>query len=180
VLVPCFLLFLCFRKATQEIFSELDETKAKVPIFPGTRRSPKQRRRGARGQSHHRVAWATPGRATRWCGPLVHPLTLPFHLYILLDEKTLKARTLFQKIYCKPPSSSMQDREGPEVLPGTLPERGITTGGLLHHHACLWSDVWYVSNVSIIFDTPCLFIHHLLCVLITLHGVFMHFPELTY
>jgi hypothetical protein len=45
-----FLLFLCFRKVTQEIFSELDETKAKVPIFPDTRRSPKQRRRGARGQ----------------------------------------------------------------------------------------------------------------------------------
>jgi hypothetical protein len=29
-----FLLFLCFRKATQEIFSELDETKARIPIFP--------------------------------------------------------------------------------------------------------------------------------------------------
>jgi hypothetical protein len=29
--VPCFLLFLCFRKVTQEIFSELDETKAKHP-----------------------------------------------------------------------------------------------------------------------------------------------------
>jgi hypothetical protein len=27
--VPCFLLFLCFRKVTREIFSELDETKAK-------------------------------------------------------------------------------------------------------------------------------------------------------
>jgi hypothetical protein len=25
-------------------------------------------------------------------------------------------------------------------------------------------DSWYVSNVSIIFDAPCLFIHHLLCV----------------
>jgi hypothetical protein len=24
---------------------------------------------------------------------------------------------------------------------GTLPERGIITGGLLHHHACLRSDV---------------------------------------
>jgi hypothetical protein len=24
-------------------------------------------------------------------------------------------------------------------------------------------DAWYVSNVSIIFDAPCLFIHHLLC-----------------
>jgi hypothetical protein len=29
--VPCFLLFLCFKKVTQEIFSELDETKAEHP-----------------------------------------------------------------------------------------------------------------------------------------------------
>jgi hypothetical protein len=28
---PCFLLFLCFRKVTQEIFSELDETKDEHP-----------------------------------------------------------------------------------------------------------------------------------------------------
>jgi hypothetical protein len=27
-------------------------------------------------------------------------------------------------------------------------------------------DAWYVSNVSIIFDAPCLFMHHLLCVLL--------------
>jgi hypothetical protein len=27
---------------------------------------------------------------------------------------------------------------------GTLPERGIIIGGLLHHHACLQSDVWVV------------------------------------
>jgi hypothetical protein len=27
-------------------------------------------------------------------------------------------------------------------------------------------DAWYVSNVSIIFDAPCLFIHHLFCVLL--------------
>jgi hypothetical protein len=53
-----FLLFLCFRKATYEIFSELDETKAKIPIFPGASRSPKQRRRGTRGWLHHPMAWA--------------------------------------------------------------------------------------------------------------------------
>jgi hypothetical protein len=58
--VPYFLLFLCFRKATQEIFSELDETKAKVPIFSDTRRSPKRRRRGTRGQAHHRVVRPSP------------------------------------------------------------------------------------------------------------------------
>jgi hypothetical protein len=27
-------------------------------------------------------------------------------------------------------------------------------------------DAWYISNVSIIFYAPCLFIHHLLCVLL--------------
>jgi hypothetical protein len=27
-------------------------------------------------------------------------------------------------------------------------------------------ETWYISNVSIIFDAPCLFIHHLLCVLV--------------
>jgi hypothetical protein len=60
VSVPCFLLFLYFRKATQEIFSELDKTKAKVPIFPEAWRSPKQRRRGARRRPCHPMARATP------------------------------------------------------------------------------------------------------------------------
>jgi hypothetical protein len=94
----------------------------------------------------HPMPWHEPplGRARLWGGPLVHPLTLSFRLYILLDEKTLKARTLFEKTYCKPPPSSTKDREGPEALPGTLPEREITTGGLLHLHACLQSDVWVV------------------------------------
>jgi hypothetical protein len=46
--VPCFVLFLCFRKGTQEIFLELDKTKPEVPISPDTRRSPKKIRRGPR------------------------------------------------------------------------------------------------------------------------------------
>jgi hypothetical protein len=50
VSVSYFLLFLCFRKVTQEIFSELDETKAKPPIFTEASRRPKMRRRGARSQ----------------------------------------------------------------------------------------------------------------------------------
>jgi hypothetical protein len=52
---------LCFRKATQEIFSELDKTKAEPPIFPDTRQSPKMRRRGARGRPHPRAARPSPG-----------------------------------------------------------------------------------------------------------------------
>jgi hypothetical protein len=86
----CYLLFLCFRKVTQEIFSELDETKAEVPILLTRRRSPKERwRRPGGGRT---IGWRgpPPGRATRWCGPLVHPLTSPFRLYILSEVKTLE------------------------------------------------------------------------------------------
>ena len=47
----CFLLFLYFRKVVQEIFSELDETKAEVPSFTvtklETRRESKKRREAA-------------------------------------------------------------------------------------------------------------------------------------
>jgi hypothetical protein len=72
-----FLLYLCFRKATQEIFSELDDTKAKIPIFPEASRSPKQRRSGARRWPHHAMAQAplaAPGYdvapwPTLWCRP---------------------------------------------------------------------------------------------------------------
>jgi hypothetical protein len=51
---------LCFRKATQEIFSELDGIKAKPTIFLQASRSPKMRRRGARGSPHPRVARPRP------------------------------------------------------------------------------------------------------------------------
>jgi hypothetical protein len=142
--VPCFLQFLCFKKVTQEIFSELDESKAEVPNYLIRRRSPKERRRRTRGRPHDMVARAPPWPRHQGCDRLVHPLTSSFRLYILLDEKTLRARTLFQKTYCKPPPSSTRDQEGPKALPGTLSERGITTEGLLHHHACLRSDVLVV------------------------------------
>jgi hypothetical protein len=59
-----FLLFLCFKKVTQEIFSELDEIKAEPPIFTEASRRPKMRRRGARGQPHHQgvrpIPWPRP------------------------------------------------------------------------------------------------------------------------
>jgi hypothetical protein len=59
--VSYFLLFLCFRKATHEIFSELDKTKAKPSIFPEASESLKMRRRGARSQAHPRAMWHAPG-----------------------------------------------------------------------------------------------------------------------
>jgi hypothetical protein len=136
-----FLLFLCFRKVTNEIFSELDKTKAKVPIYLTRRRSPKDRRRATRRQLHHRVARATPWLRHQvvWVPGLTSDIALP--PINSLHRENPKDQTLFHETYCKPPLSSTRDQEGPEALLGTLPERGIITGGLLHHHASLWSDV---------------------------------------
>jgi hypothetical protein len=70
--VPCFLLFLYFRKVTQEIFSELDKTKAEPPIFTEASRRPKMRQRRATGQAHPRVAQPAPGlcqQGVRPAGP---------------------------------------------------------------------------------------------------------------
>jgi hypothetical protein len=47
--VSCFLLFLCFRKATQEIFSELDETSSRSLIFFGRVSKTKQEPEGGQG-----------------------------------------------------------------------------------------------------------------------------------
>jgi hypothetical protein len=51
---------LCFRKVAQEVFSELDETKAEPPIFTEASRRPKMRWRGARSQAHHRGVLPSP------------------------------------------------------------------------------------------------------------------------
>jgi hypothetical protein len=84
------------------------------------------------------------GRAGLWCGPLAHLLTPPFRLYNPLDGKTLRDRSIFHETYYKPPSSSTRDWEGPKALLGTLLERGITAGGLLHHHGRLLHLVLHV------------------------------------
>jgi hypothetical protein len=102
-----------------------------------------QSRDGGGPEASHTMGWRGQplARTTRWWGHLAHLLMPPFCLYILLGKENLKTRSIFHETYCKPPPSSTQDQESPEALPGTLPERGITTRSLLHHHACLQSDV---------------------------------------
>jgi hypothetical protein len=141
VLVPCFLLFLCFRKVTQEILSELDETKAKPPIFTKASQRPKMRWRGARGQAHHMVARPSPRPRHHMVRPGGPPSDATLSPIKSPRWENLKNGSLFLETYCKLPPSSKRDREDPGALPGTLSERGIPTGGLLHHHGRLRSNV---------------------------------------
>jgi hypothetical protein len=128
----CFLLFFYSRFLLNEIFSELDETKAKVPIYLTRIRSSKGRHRPARSRPHQVVAWPSP-----WpCHPMVWAPWAPSDIALppinSLHRENPKGRASIHEKYCKPPPSSTLVREGPEALPGTLPERGIITGGLLY------------------------------------------------
>jgi hypothetical protein len=138
--VPYFLLFLCFRKVTQEIFSELDKTKAEHPEIYRSFQKTEEEMEGATGRPHHRAAWPAPGPR-----PLVVRMpwstsdAAPSPIKTPRREKS-KDLITFLETHPDPAPSSTHDREGPEALPGTLPKRGITNGGLLHHHVCLWRD----------------------------------------
>jgi hypothetical protein len=139
--VPCFLLSLFFRKVTQEKYSRnWTKQKPNIQKFTEASRGPKRRRRGATSRPHNRVVRLRP-----WLHPLcVRPPrstsdAAPSPIKTPRWEKP-KYPIHFLETHCDPPPSSTQDREGPEALPGTLPERGIATGGLLHRHACLQRD----------------------------------------
>src|SRR6266480_1370280 len=57
--------FFGFRKVTQEIFSELDETKAETPIFPGSLQNTEGSQEGAQGLATPHLGAARPLTAPR-------------------------------------------------------------------------------------------------------------------
>jgi hypothetical protein len=142
VSVPCFLLFLCFRKATQEIFSELDETKAKPPTFSVASRSLKMRQRKARGQAHHRAARPAPGPChlgVRPPGPASDASLPPIYSPRL---ENLNTRSIFQKHIVvrrlrRPKIGRVQ-----KLFPAPCQRGESPPEVFLKRHACLRSDEW--------------------------------------
>jgi hypothetical protein len=137
---PVFCYFCVSEKLHQKYSRNWTKQKPNLPIFNEASRRPKRRRRGARGQPHHqgarpspwprypmvRAPWSTSDAA-------LSPIKTP-----RLEKP--KHPINFPETHRDPPPSSTRDQEGPEALPGTLPKRGIATGGLLHRHACLRRD----------------------------------------
>jgi hypothetical protein len=141
---PVFCYFCVSEKLHMKYSQNWTKQKPNLLLFNEAARRLKRRRRGAIGWPHNRVVWPIP-----WPRPLcVRPPwstsdAAPSPIKTPQREKS-KYPINFLETHRDPPSSSTQDREGPEALPGTLPERGITTGGLLHRHACLRRDDWVV------------------------------------
>jgi hypothetical protein len=133
--VPCFLLFFCFRKATQEIFSELDETKAKPSIFPEVSQSPEMRRGRARGQAHPRVTRPSPWPCYQGVRPAGAPPNAPLSpIYSPRREKP-RGQIAFPRNILQA-AAVIVARSG-----GSRSSSRHPVGGLLHHHGRLQIDV---------------------------------------
>jgi hypothetical protein len=130
--VPVFCCFCVSEKLHRKYSQNWTKQKLNLLIFANAFRRPKRRRRGATGQPQHRVARLAPGPCPLVVRPPGPPpdAALP-PIYSSRREKP-KHPINFPETHRDPPPSSTQDRKGPEALPGTLPERGIATGGLLH------------------------------------------------
>jgi hypothetical protein len=137
---PVFCCFCILEKLHRKYSWNWTKQKPNFLLFNEASRRPKRRRRGATGWPHSRAARSSP-----WPCPLcVRPPwstsnAAPSPIKTPQREKP-KDLINFSETHRDPPLSSTQDREGLDTLPGTLLERGITTGGLLHRHACLRRD----------------------------------------
>jgi hypothetical protein len=137
---PVFFYFCVSEKLHTKYSRNWTKQKLNLLLFNEASRRPKRRRRQAAGRPHNRAAWPSP-----WPCPLCVRLpwstsdAAPSPIKTPRREKP-KHPINFLEPHRDPPPSSTRDWEGPEALPGTLPERGIATGGLLHHHACLRRD----------------------------------------
>jgi hypothetical protein len=137
---PIFCCFCVSEKLHMKYSWNWTKQKPDIQKFTEASREPKRRWRGAKGRPHNRTARPRP-----WSRPLcVRPPrstsdAAPSPIKTPRWEKP-KDPINFPETHRDSPPLSTQDRQGPEALPGTLPERGIATGGLLHRHACLRRD----------------------------------------
>jgi hypothetical protein len=137
---PIFCCFYVSEKLHRKYSQNWTKQKPNIQKFTEASREPKRRRKGAKRRPHHQGAQprAWP-RRPMVRAPWSTSDATPSPIKTPRREKP-KHPITFPETYRAPPLSLTRDREGPEALPGTLPERGITTEGLLHRHACLRRD----------------------------------------
>jgi hypothetical protein len=143
VSVPYFLLFLCFRNATQEIFLELDETSSRTPIF--SRKRTKDRMRvggGPEGRHTMRGRAHPPGHAQGWWAP-GGPLTPPFRLFKAFQSPNPKWIGEISKTVPQRRRHRRQISGDISLCSGTLPGWGSAPGAIsIGLHRCLYRLHW--------------------------------------
>jgi hypothetical protein len=137
---PVFCYFCVSEKLHRKYSWNWTKQNPNIQKFTKASREPKRRQSGATRGPHNRTARprARPRPLCVW-PPRSTSDDAPSPIKTPRREKP-KHPITFPETHRHPPPPSTRDREGPEALPGTLPERGIAAGGLLHRHACLRRD----------------------------------------
>jgi hypothetical protein len=137
---PVFCYFCVSEKLHMKYSRNWTKQKLNHLLFNEASRKLKRRWRGATGRPHNRAAWPAPDQRLLCVRPSWSTSdTAPSPIKTPRWEKP-RDPINFLETHRDPPPSSTRDREGPDALLGTLPERGIATEGLLHRHACLRRD----------------------------------------
>jgi hypothetical protein len=137
---PIFCYFCVSEKLHRKYSRNWMKQKPNIQKFTEASKELKRRRSGATGQAHHRATRPAPGlRPLVVRPPWPTSDAAPSPIKTPRQDKP-KEPDHFSRIHRDPPPPLTRDWEGPEALLGTLPERRITTGGLLYHHACLRHD----------------------------------------
>ena len=119
-----------FRNPTQEIFSELDETKAHGPIFHGVFQNIEEESEWASRGPPHRAAWPGPlPRPGMGSPPPGSPGAASSPIYSFVSENPSTESQNTRKV-TETPRPSIPSRGILKISSGTLPERGIITRGL--------------------------------------------------
>jgi hypothetical protein len=142
--VPYFFCFCVSEKLHRKYSQNWMKQKSNIQKFTEASRESKRRWSGATRAPHNRAAWPSP-----WQHPLCvtvpqpTPDVAPSPIKTPRWEKSKYPSTFPEHIAIRR-RHRPEDGEGLEALPSTLPERGITTEGLLHRHACLQRNEWVV------------------------------------
>jgi hypothetical protein len=124
---PVFCCFCVSEKLHRKYSRNWTKQKPNIQKFTKASRSPKRRRRGATGRPHSRAARPSPWpRHLCVRPPWSTSDAAPSPIKTLRREKP-RDPINFPETHRNPPPSSTRDREGPEALSSTLPERGIAT-----------------------------------------------------
>jgi hypothetical protein len=123
------------KKYSRNWTKQLDEKKAEPPIFTEASQRPKMRRRGARGQAHHRVAQPSPWPRHHMVRPGGPPSDAALSPINSPRREKPKGRIAFPRNILQA-AAVIKARSG-----GSRSSSRHPAGGLLHHHGRLRSDV---------------------------------------
>jgi hypothetical protein len=103
-----------FQKSYTGNILRIGQNESQTSYFPRHEDESKEETEKGQGLATPWGGVGPPGHATRWCGPLVHPLTSPFHLYIFFEAKTLSSPASVHEKFCS--AAAIEDQfQGTEV-----------------------------------------------------------------